>query len=69
MKYRLCALNTITVQYWPTNNTEHTVTLYALILQQLFGVSLSELRTSVTTLQDACVCLCMYVTPYTENLN
>ena len=35
----------------------------------LIGASLSEPHTSVTALQDACVCLSAYVRPYTENFN
>ena len=42
-------------------------------LPTIIGASLSEPHTSVTALQDACVCMyvCMYVClrPYTENLN
>ena len=35
----------------------------------LIGASLSEPHTSVTALQDACVCLSVCVWPYTENFN
>ena len=39
----------------------------------LIGASLSEPHTSVTALQDACVCMSVcvrtYVRPYTENFN
>ena len=35
----------------------------------LIGVSLSEPHTSVTALQDACVCISVCMWPYNENLN
>ena len=38
-------------------------------LFSIIGASLSKPHTSGTALQDACVCVHMYVRPYTENLN
>ena len=42
---------------------------YYLINRYLVGVSMSEPHTSGTGLQDAYVCTCVYMRPYTENLN